>query len=78
MNIKYLLLLPLVTSFQITKHIIERKQNFRCYSCNEEFYKYPSTLYNTTDGKLFCLCNNCCSTNKAVYSWVDMNYTFKY
>ena len=62
------------SSFHNLRMLTERKQNFRCYSCNNDLRKYPPTLYNTTSGKIISVCNKC-QNEKNIYilSWIDMN-----
>ena len=60
------------SSFQQLRIFVERKQNFRCYSCNNNLRRYPSSLYNTTSGKIISVCNTCSNKNGYIYSWIDM------
>jgi len=60
------------SSFQQMRITVERIQNFKCYSCNNPLKHYPSSLYNTSTGKIISVCN-ICHNNKYIYSWIDMN-----
>ena len=60
------------SSFQQLRITVERGQNFKCYSCNNHLKRYPSSLYNTTSGKVISVCNKCCNGNEYIYSWIDM------
>lgn len=61
------------SSFQQLRITVERRQNFNCYSCYNNLRNYPSSLYNTSLGKIISVCNVCHNGNGYIYSWIDMN-----